>query len=423
MSDIYLLPLFDEVYAQLHEYLVEYTKIGVLYVDVLGIQYIEEVLGWELFDEIVKILQEGVVQFSQQPSGYTLFPFRRGVWDDIAICVIPICKMLTVDELRTLAYALKRVLQEKVKSFVKDAGIETEVPLSIGYALGYYSGQVRTERLMKKIMEEGKRIARTLLRNEEQRRVEYLKDIIRKKEIRVVFHPIMKLQDEGIYGFECLARGPKHTIYEHPEYLFEVALPSGLTYELEYVIQLRILEVADRLPGVQFFINMEPQVLEMPGFEQLPILKKERLDMFVIEVTERVAVRDYKRVRLILDHLRTRGARIALDDVGSGYASLEAIAYLRPDFIKLDKNVIRGIHADFVKQAIVRTLVDLAHSIHASIIAEGIEKPDELTWLRSVEIPYGQGYFFSESVSHPQILFSKKVDEQPEPPPSSYPLQ
>ena len=116
-------------------------------------------------------------------------------------------------------------------------------------------------------------------------------------------------------------------------------------------------------------------------------------DRVVLEVTERSAIRDIPTFRAALDALRGQGFRIAIDDAGSGYASLQAIAELRPNFLKVANTLVTGLHADTIKRDVVEMLVNLARRIDAQCVAEGIETPEDLEECRRLGIPYGQGFY------------------------------
>jgi hypothetical protein len=118
----------------------------------------------------------------------------------------------------------------------------------------------------------------------------------------------------------------------------------------------------------------------------------ESLARVVIEVTEQQAILDLPGVELALDEFRRRGARIALDDAGVGYAGLQELMRLRPDIIKLDRSLIRGLREDPAKVALVESLVRFAQRTGAAVCAEGVETVDELVVLADLDVTYGQGY-------------------------------
>ena len=113
----------------------------------------------------------------------------------------------------------------------------------------------------------------------------------------------------------------------------------------------------------------------------------------VLEVTERSAIQDIPVFREALATLREHGFRIAIDDAGSGYASLQSIAELRPNFLKVASTLVTGLHQDTIKRDVVEMLLTLSRRIDALCIAEGIETPEDLEECRRIGIPYGQGFY------------------------------
>jgi EAL domain-containing protein (putative c-di-GMP-specific phosphodiesterase class I) len=112
----------------------------------------------------------------------------------------------------------------------------------------------------------------------------------------------------------------------------------------------------------------------------------------VLELTEHTRIQDYEQLLAALALLRQEGVRIAVDDAGAGYAGLQHLLRLEPDIIKLDLDLTRGIHADPARRALAGALVNFARDISAIIVAEGIETADELSALRELGVPWGQGY-------------------------------
>ena len=119
---------------------------------------------------------------------------------------------------------------------------------------------------------------------------------------------------------------------------------------------------------------------------------------FVFELTERAAIEDYAQFRELLSEFRDKGIEVAIDDAGSGYASLEAIAALAPDYLKITKGLVSTLAEEPIKQDLVRMLVDLAGKINAKTIAEGIETQEEYETCRELGIDLLQGYY----LAHPQ---------------------
>jgi hypothetical protein len=117
-----------------------------------------------------------------------------------------------------------------------------------------------------------------------------------------------------------------------------------------------------------------------------------RLDDIVIEITENQAIADDEHISATLASLRARGARLAIDDTGSGHAGLTQVLRLAPDIIKLDRALVTGVHDDPVKASLIASFVRYAHDIGATVCAEGIETMEDLGRLADLDVAYGQGY-------------------------------
>jgi diguanylate cyclase (GGDEF)-like protein len=121
----------------------------------------------------------------------------------------------------------------------------------------------------------------------------------------------------------------------------------------------------------------------------------------VFEITERSSIEDFRSAQKILEHYRKQGYRIAIDDAGAGYSSLQAIAELQPDFIKIDRSLVEHIHVNKTKEYILETFVTFAQKMNIHLIAEGIEHPDELIKLTRMGVHYAQGYLLGKPALEP----------------------
>ena len=118
----------------------------------------------------------------------------------------------------------------------------------------------------------------------------------------------------------------------------------------------------------------------------------------VLEISERVPVPNVARLRRVVADLRSRGFRIAIDDAGAGHASMLVIAEVRPDFIKIDRDLIHGVHSSDSRRALVVSMLSFGTHINARIIAEGIETEADLKSLMDLGVQFGQGNVLSEPV-------------------------
>jgi EAL domain-containing protein (putative c-di-GMP-specific phosphodiesterase class I) len=206
----------------------------------------------------------------------------------------------------------------------------------------------------------------------------------------MVFQPVFDLEREAIVSFEALARFGAEP-ERPPSAWFSEAAELGLGVELELSALEAALRRLDDLPeDTDLAVNASPGTVLSPRFVELLEPVAERI---VIEITEHVQVDDYDVLVDALAPLRARGARVAIDDVGAGFASLRHILLLRPDIVKLDVSLTHDIADDPVRATLASSLVDFARKIESRVTAEGIETREELDLLRGIGVSYGQGYY------------------------------
>ena len=126
-------------------------------------------------------------------------------------------------------------------------------------------------------------------------------------------------------------------------------------------------------------------------------------ERIVFEVTESDEIKDAAHLKNILDFYRKSGFRVALDDLGSGYASLNQMAELRPDFVKLDIGLVKDVDHDPYRASIARKLIELAHDLGVTVVAEGVETGGQWRWLADHGADYAQGYLFAKPGSPPPV--------------------
>lgn len=221
-------------------------------------------------------------------------------------------------------------------------------------------------------------------------RVRRVREALEGETIRMVFQPIRDLRTRRTVGLEALARfqvDPPRP----PDAWFAEARAVGLGIELEVEAIRRAIETVDRLPmGAYLSVNLSPETAASPRLRE--VLAGAPLDRIVLEITEHAPVHDYKNLQEALSEFRTRGGQLAVDDVGSGFASLRHILRLDPDMLKLDIALTRGIDADPARRALARALISFAGEIDAELVAEGIETRSEIQTLRELGVTLGQGY-------------------------------
>ena len=208
-------------------------------------------------------------------------------------------------------------------------------------------------------------------------------------ELEIVFQPLVDLENNDFVAYEALARFP-----EDPERTtsgwFAAARELGVGAQLELTaIRAALGHLDDIPPETALAINVSPTVAITDEFFELVLPVAHRL---IIELTEHEPVHDYEAVVEGLADLRRLGARVAIDDVGAGFASLRHILRLAPDIVKLDLSLTHGIEDDPNVHALTEALVRFSENTGALITAEGIETTSELRLLRMLGIDHGQGY-------------------------------
>ena len=208
--------------------------------------------------------------------------------------------------------------------------------------------------------------------------------------LSTVFQPIVSLVDRSLVGAEALSRFSA-TPRQGPDQWFAAATRAGLLIEADCAALKIAVATAQGLPaGVFASCNATPELVMSGSLQEC--LAPYDISSLVIEVTERAPIDDYSAFARALAPLRSAGARIAIDDTGSGFASLRHILRLEPDIIKLDRDLCQGISADPARIALASGLATFAFGIGASIIAEGIETQAELDVLTALGVQMGQGY-------------------------------
>ncbi|MET0390917.1 MAG: GGDEF domain-containing response regulator [Polyangiales bacterium] len=212
---------------------------------------------------------------------------------------------------------------------------------------------------------------------------------------RFVYQPIVRVRDNSLFAYEALCR-PTDNGFRHVGELFETAVRTGRIRELGRALRRIVIEPMNRLPEeVALFVNLHPQDL---GDDQkleaeahlMPWARR-----IVLEVTETEAIKDYERARSRIKTLRECGFRVALDDLGSGYSSLNLLAQLEPDFVKLDMELVRGVRAAGRTARLVQHLVEFCRGEGFVTVAEGIETREELASVSELGVDLVQGYLLA----------------------------
>jgi len=236
-------------------------------------------------------------------------------------------------------------------------------------------------------------------------------EILRTNRLTVYFHPIVDLEIREVYGFECLIRGVKgNGEILSPSYLFEAARETDTLFYLDRScreISVKIAAVKG-LKNHKVFINFLPTVIYDPVFCLQSTIKwafqlEWNPENLVFEVVETEKVKEFERLKNILDYYRENGFKTALDDIGTGFSSLEALIKLEPDYIKISRELIEGLDQSPIKLDLAKALIQAVNSHGIGVIAEGVERIEEAKTLYKLGVRLMQGFLFAKP--HPEPIY------------------
>ena len=238
--------------------------------------------------------------------------------------------------------------------------------------------------------------------------------LLRPGGLTAVFQPIVRCGRSEVFGFEALMRvgGGQGAAPFDAARVLAAARASGLCLQLDrHACRTALSEASRHRVSTKLFLNVTPGSLYRAGHgveEAVEALEALRLSphQIVFEVVESEPVSDWKLLREALGRYRERGFQVALDDFGSAYSSPVTLCELRPDYVKLDRALIRNVHADPCRAAVTAKLIEAARAFGAKIIAEGVETAGEYGWVAGREVEYAQGFYISRPAAPPPFVYA-----------------
>ena len=319
------------------------------------------------------------------------------------------------ENLADLSYAMKIKAQNELKrTMLKWTGREVE--LGIGFARFEAGGAGDWEKRFLQAVTEARRSARSRLDLSRLEIASRFNELLRSKAVSAFYQPIMDFSTGTIMGWEALARGPAGSSFQSPIMLFELAEQLERLFALEEICREKaIMNLGDITPDQKLFLNIHPRTMVDPEFTpgktlQLLELAGMKPGNIVFEITERHRLQDFGLFHRTLEHYRSQGFQVAVDDVGAGYSGLSSIAEIQPDFMKIDMSLVTNVDRDPVKRALLETITTFAEKIGAKIIAEGIENRAQAICLLDIGVHYGQGYFLARP-AFPRPCLAVEADE------------
>ncbi len=387
------------------------SPLAVLMVDLDHFKEINDTLGHQVGDELI---QQVAGRIEEAVSGRSTCVARLG-GDEFAV-------LLGQDD-RDGAVARAEEVLAAVSRPVKIAGTRLSVQASIGVALAEPGIDVST--IMKRadiaLYEAKRERARWSVFDPEAstgtpERLSLLTDLreaVQQGELTVVFQPQVTVADGAVVGAEALARwqhAERGAI--HPEEFICLAESAGLISQItDQVLEASLVALQDwNAAGLtaQVSVNLSArQLSDLNLPERLAgSLRRHRVDprQLTVEVTESSIMGDPRRAAQILRALRGLGVRVAIDDFGTGYSSLVYLRSLDLDEIKIDRSFVTALCGDAHDVVLVRSIIELGHNLGLSVVAEGVEEPEQFLQLRDLGCDVVQGYYVGRPMDPAAML-------------------
>ena len=227
-----------------------------------------------------------------------------------------------------------------------------------------------------------------------------IREMIRERQMRVVFQPIVELDDGEVFAYEALVR-PTTDTFKDPPSMFKAAVDSHCCGELGRLIRgMAVRTCASK----RLFLNIHPNELNEGWLVRPDDAIFQHTGNVYLEITESVPLSHFRLCRSILGEVRGKGINLVVDDLGAGYSNLKYIADLAPEVVKLDRELIAGLTKTSRLQRLVAAIVRMCSDLGAQVVAEGIETIEELEAVQGSGVHYGQGYYLARPAYPPPIV-------------------
>jgi EAL domain-containing protein (putative c-di-GMP-specific phosphodiesterase class I)/GGDEF domain-containing protein len=397
------LPSFPLLFDELHALLEARKQIGVLHLEMDHLTLVESLYGWQVLERVLSHVAAELTEAvgDELPAGSLLG--LNGVAGERFIAFLPGRPDGSEIEAAYLAEVGDKLTARLESVFGGEAfaGLSPKLGFRIGQALLSQNPFYRFERRVYAALEEARSYTEQRQRRREVAWSDELQTIIRKAAVDTLFQPVIDLRSGEILGYEAFSRGPKDSPLEMPRAMFAMSSRIGVSDDLDSMCRDAALrasvEVAEK---GKIFLNVLPSnvgELQAKSSKVLALLRALSLepDDLVLEFSERGADDDPDAFIGILERLKEQGFHVALDDVGTGYASQAILERLRPDYLKLDVSLVHNINEHLIKQDLLQSLMRIAERIGAAVIAEGIETEEEAAILVQAGTQYGQGHLYA----------------------------
>lgn len=372
-------------------------RLGVIYVQIGKFFGFEELYGWELYDRVLVVVSDGLREDVAASRLSPHFVSLRYTGSDGFYVLFDLPAASRARSTPGLEEEAMR-LQDNALKRLRQAFGGTTVDLMSVHVSSLVADDNPRVRPARHLIRNLAEAAKTVSQRQTREKLELcagLKGVIGHRRLKAAFQPVCRLLDGEVVGYEALIRGPHGGALELPNVLFAVAQENAMAVELETLCLETIFSKLPRaISGRRLFVNASATLLRHPVFldeRNLTAINRSHADV-VVEISEKEMVGDYSAFLETLATIRGAGLKIAIDDAGSGYSGLEAILYLKPDYIKVADSLVRNLEVDPIKREIITSLASIGHRIDATLVAEGIEREEERHALVGLGIEYGQGF-------------------------------
>ena len=384
-----------------------HNQVAVLFMDLDGFKVVNDSLGHEVGDLLLTVVAQRLRRCLRPED--TLARFGG---DEFVMLIE------AVDDPAQAVQVAERITEELRRPFIME-GRDLYVIASIGISLG----DARThdpddllreaDTAMYRVKDEGGdfRVFNPAMYERAFRRLEVENDLrraIEQEEFVIHYQPMVDLQTGELWGMEALVRWdhPERGLLEPSEFV-PVAEQSGLVIPMgEQILREACFRAKEwqeenpRIPSLVMSVNLSASQLSRLDLADTVerVLGETGLEgsRLILDVTETVYVKVLAGNTAILDRLRGLGVRFSIDDFGTGYSSLSYLKRLPADAIKIDQSFVKGLGEDVEDTAVVRMIIELAHTLGLEVIAEGVETEKQATLLKEMGCDFAQGYHFSK---------------------------
>ena len=377
--------------------------LGVIWISIKAFSLFAKVFGEEASQMVMERLSRILESVGRQVIGECSFLIVERV-DRGALGMLFQNGSLSLDMLNDRALSIKVTARHQISQEVVQLTGQN-LYLDVGYGIINESREDRLAYQLFQTLNDAGQMAAGALDPTRLPIMEEFRRLIDTPLLYSVYQPVVDLGNGEIVGWEALARGPVEGHFASPKTMFDFAEEVGTLFQLERACrQQAVKDLGPTGPNQKLFLNIHPQTLGDPDFragETKRLLAEYGLkpENVVFEITERHSIRDFTLFHRTLDHYRSQGFLVAIDDAGTGFSGLNRIALLRPDYIKADLSLVKGASSNPVQRALLETLAIFADKIGCAVIGEGIENESDLSCLISTGVHFGQGYYLGRPAS------------------------